>query len=60
MILRSKEFIDACSYILAAIDNKNASLLTETLELSANGTVLNLNVTNKEYYVTVKFNLENC
>ena len=57
MILRSKEFIDACSYILAAIDNKNASLLTETLELSANGTVLNLNVTNKEYYVTVKFNL---
>ena len=58
MILRSKDFIEACQNILFAIDNKNVSLLTETLELSASGNVLNLNVTNKEYYVTVKFNLD--
>lgn len=58
MILNSKDFIEACQSILFAIDNKNVSLLTETLELSASGKVLNLNVTNKEYYVTVKFNLE--
>ena len=57
MILNSKDFISACQSILFAIDSKNVSLLTETLELSANGTVLNLNVTNKEYYVTVHFDL---
>lgn len=57
MILNSRNFIEACSYILEAIDNKNASLFTETLELVANGRVLNLNVTNREYFVTVKFDL---
>ena len=58
MILNSKAFTEACSYILEAIDNKNTSLFTETLELVANGRVLSLNVTNREYYVSVKFNLE--
>lgn len=58
MILNSRDFIESCSYILAAIDNKNASLFTETLELVASGTTLNLNVTNREYYVSVRFTLE--
>jgi len=58
MILNSKAFTEACSYILEAIDNKNSSLFTETLELVASGRVLNLNVTNREYFVSVKFNLE--
>ena len=58
MVLESKSFIDACSDILTAIDNKNASLFTETLELVASGNVLKMNVTNREYYVTVTFDLE--
>lgn len=57
MILKSKEFIEASQYILSAIDNKNSSLFTETLELVANGKSLNMNVTNREYFVTVTFNL---
>ncbi len=58
MILNSKAFTEACQSILFAIDNKNASLFTETLELVADGDVLNMNVTNREYYVSIAFNLE--
>ena len=57
MVLDSSSFIDACQSILFAIDNKNASLFTETLELVANGKVLHMNVTNREYFVTVTFDL---
>ena len=57
MIFESKAFIEASQYILAAIDNKSASLFTETLELVADGNILNMNVTNREYFTTVKFNL---
>jgi len=55
MILESKAFIKACQYILAAIDNKNVSLFTETLELRTEDNKLKLNVTNREYYVSVAF-----
>lgn len=58
MILKTLEFKEACQNILFAIDNKDVSLFNETLELVANGDTLNLNITNREYYVTVKFNLE--
>lgn len=55
MILQSKAFTEACQYILTAIDNKNASLFTETLELKTEGDTLKLNVTNREYWVSVSF-----
>lgn len=58
MILNSKNFIEASQSILYAIDNKNASLFTETLELVAEGKILKMNVTNREYYTSVLFNLE--
>ncbi len=58
MILKTLEFKEACQTILFAIDNKGVSLFDETLELVTQGNVLNLNVTNREYFVTVKFALE--
>ena len=58
MIVKTKEFKEACQTILYAIDNKEASLFTETLELVTDGSILNLNVTNRSYFATVKFTLE--
>ena len=58
MILRTDEFKDACKTILAAIDSKESTLFTETLELKAKDKILKLNVTNREYYCTVEFPLE--
>ena len=57
MILDTDKFSTACQSILTAIDSKNVSLYTETMELVANGTVLSMNVTNREYFVTVNFDL---
>ena len=58
MILDTDKFSTACQSILAAIDSKNVSLYTETMELVANGKVLSMNVTNREYFVTVNFDLQ--
>lgn len=58
MILKTKEFKETASIILAAIDNSEVSTLTDSLELVTSGDVLYLNVTNKEYYATVKFKLD--
>ena len=58
MKLKTKEFKEAGQTILYAIDTKEASLFTETLELRTEGSVLNMNVTNREYYVTTKFELD--
>ena len=57
MVLNAKEFKEACQTILFAIDNKDVSLMTETLELVAENNTLNLNVTNREYYARTKFTL---
>jgi len=57
MIVKTDEFKEACQTILLALDTKEVSLYNEALELVANGSTLNLNVTNRQYYVTVKFNL---
>lgn len=58
MILKTKEFKEVCSTVLAATDSSELSTLTETLELKTEGKVLYLNVTNKEYYASVKFDLD--
>lgn len=61
MILNTKEFKDVAKTVLYAIDSKSdgkqSVLFTETLELKAEGTNLDLNITNREYYVTAKFKL---
>ena len=57
MILNTKEFSGVCKTILSAIDNKDSTLFTETLELKSDNDILSLNVTNREYYVTATFKL---
>jgi hypothetical protein len=57
MIIQTKSFQDSCKKILEAVTN-SISNSKEVLELEANGQLLNLNVTNKEYYVSVKMPLD--
>lgn len=58
MVLKTEQFKEVCSLILAATDSNEISTLTETLELVTEDKVLYLNVTNKEYYASVKFDLD--
>ena len=58
MILQTEGFKTVCSLILSAIDASEISTLTETLELVTEGKTLYLNVTNKEYYCSIKFDLD--
>lgn len=58
MVVESKNFKEACASILAAIDNSEVSNYSEALELVTKDNFLFLNVTNKEYYVSIKFPLE--
>lgn len=58
MVIKSEEFKKVCSTILQAVDNNSLSTLTETLEMRADNGVLNLNVTNREYYVNVKMPID--
>ena len=58
MILKTESFKDVCSLILQATDANELSTLTETLELVTEGRNLFLNVTNKEYFASVKFELD--
>jgi hypothetical protein len=57
MIIQTKIFQDSCKKILDAVTN-SSSTINETLELEADGQILHLNVTNKEYYVSVKMPLD--
>lgn len=54
VINNTKEFKEVCKTILMAIDNSEQSLISETLEVVADGGELSLAVTNREYYVQVK------
>lgn len=58
MIIRTEDFKVICSKILAAKDANSLSQVTETLELITEGTFLYMNVTNKEYYVRCKLELD--
>ena len=58
MILKSKNFKETCQIILNAVDGSELSTLTETLELKTKDNVLYLSTTNKEYYASVKFQLD--
>lgn len=54
MVISVESIQEVCSKILAAVDVSNVSTVTETIELKTENDVLYLNVTNKEYYVSVK------
>ena len=58
MIIRSEDLKMLCTKILFAVDSNELSILTETLELETQGTYLLVSVTNKEYFVQVKLNLD--
>lgn len=58
MVIKSQQFKNVCTTILAAIDSNVLSTLTETLELKTEGKNLNLSVTNGEYFVSVDFPLD--
>ena len=58
MILKVKEFQNACKSILAAVDTTSKTIENETLELVAENKVLTLCVTNKEYFVSVRMNVD--
>lgn len=58
MIILTEQLKDICNKILPAVDSTSLNTVTETLELVTKGKELFLNVTNKEYFVTVKLALE--
>lgn len=58
MILKTDLFQETCKLILGAIDSNEISVLTESLEIKTENRNLYLNVTNKEYYCSAKFELD--
>lgn len=58
MIIRCEELQNVCSKILAAVDVDDSSMITETLAIYTEGNKLYLAVTNREYFVKVKLDLQ--
>lgn len=58
MIILTKQLKDTCSKVLTAVESNSLSTITETLELLAKNGYLNINITNKEYYVRIKLPME--
>lgn len=54
MILKTEELKDISASIKAAVDPDGYSIVTETLELSVENSVLKLSVTNREYFVQAR------
>lgn len=60
MIIKTKLLQDRCKKILDAVDSGNIlnKVVSETVEIEARDRALYLNVTNKEYYVSVRIPLD--
>lgn len=58
LIIKSDDLKTVCSKILTAVDNTELSIVTETLELIAREKTLIIGVTNREYFVEVKLDLQ--
>ena len=60
MIIKTKLLQDSCKKILDAVDSGNIinKVVSETIEIDARERALHLNVTNKEYYVSVRIELD--
>ena len=58
MILKTEEFKDACSKIWTAVDTQETSSYADSVELKVEDNTLYLCVTNREYYVQVKFDID--
>ena len=57
MILRREDLQQHCSVILQALDANALAVITETLELKTEGTMLYMNITNREYFAQVKLDI---
>lgn len=57
MIIKSETLKKYCNIILQAVDSNELSILTETLQLKTENTMLVMSVTNKEYFAKVKLDL---
>ena len=58
MIVKVDKFQEVCKKILNAVDTTMATNVSDTLELRVVDRVLYLNVTNKEYYVSVRADID--
>ena len=58
MIIRTELLQDSCAKILNAVDSNVLSAVTETLEIKASNNVFTMAVTNREYYVAIKMDIE--
>ena len=58
MIIKTELLADACKKILNAVDTANVSVIDETLEICIEDKLLTLSVTNREYYVVTKIELD--
>ena len=58
MIIRNEDLHEACYTISGALDSSELSVITETLELKTEENILYMNVTNREYYVSVKIDID--
>ena len=57
MIIRTDDIKSICARILPALDVNNYSVLTEVLQMTVENGILDVAVTNKEYYVNVKISV---
>jgi len=58
MIIRTELLQDSCAKILNAVDSNVLSAVTETLEIKAANNVFVMAVTNREYFVEIKMDIE--
>lgn len=59
MIVNTKEFQEKCKDILFAIDSKQLTNLADKVELVLENNNFILNTTNKQYFVSIKFTIDN-
>lgn len=58
MILQTDVLNKSCEKILAAVDSNVLNSITETLEIKCENGVFSMAVTNREYYVNIKFDAD--
>lgn len=58
MRINTELFKESCKKILDAVDSNTSNIVSETLEIVSNNNNLVLNVTNREYYVSVNLPIE--
>lgn len=58
MIIRCEELQKICSKILFAVDTSNNSIITETLEIYTENNYLYMSITNREYFVKVRLDIQ--